>query len=43
MIDLKLEQPRTIDDKEMKKNEKTNTTWTTFKTNNPKLFWQIPR
>jgi hypothetical protein len=29
-------------DKTEKKDEKTNTTWTTFKTNNPKLFWQTP-
>lgn len=29
-------------DKTEKKDEKTNTTWTTFKTNNSKLFWQTP-
>jgi hypothetical protein len=29
-------------DKTEKKDEKSNTTWTTFKTNNPKLFWQTP-
>lgn len=29
-------------DKTEKKDEKTKTTWTIFKTNNPKLFWQTP-
>jgi len=29
-------------DKTEKKDEKTKTTWTTYKTNNPKLFWQTP-
>lgn len=29
-------------DKSEKKDEKTNTTWTTFKTNNPKIFWKAP-
>jgi hypothetical protein len=29
-------------DKREKKDEKSNTTWTKFKTNNPRLFWQLP-
>lgn len=29
-------------DKSEKKDEKSNTTWTTFKTNNPKIFWKAP-
>jgi hypothetical protein len=29
-------------DKNEKKDAKSNTTWTTYKTNNPTLFWQTP-
>lgn len=29
-------------DKTEEKGEKTNTTWTTYKTNNPSIFWQTP-
>jgi transglutaminase-like putative cysteine protease len=29
-------------DKRVQKNEKTGTTFTNYKTNNPKIFWQIP-
>jgi len=29
-------------DKSENKDEKTNTTWIKIKTNNDKLFWQIP-
>jgi hypothetical protein len=29
-------------DKRVQKNEKTGTTFTNYKTNNPAIFWQIP-
>lgn len=39
---LPLDYYEQLPDKTEEKKEKSNTTWTTYKTNNPKLFWQTP-